>query len=88
MVKAQEIHHHMEVVGSDGAHIGTVDHMEGTDQIKLARNDEDADGQHHYIPLAWVSSVDGDRVTTLARGHALTDEVERRLAAFAAARTV
>ncbi|GGY24850.1 DsbA family protein [Streptomyces djakartensis] len=33
-------------------------------------------------------AVDGDRVTALARGHATTDEVERRLAAFAAARTV
>ncbi|HZD52441.1 MAG TPA: DUF2171 domain-containing protein [Woeseiaceae bacterium] len=43
-------------------HAGTVDHVEGTDQIKLTRTDEDAGGQHHYIPLAWVSSVDGDRV--------------------------
>lgn len=62
MVNASQIKEHVEVVGSDGKHVGTVDHMEGTDQIKLTRTDEDADGQHHYIPLAWVSSVDGDRV--------------------------
>ncbi|WNM32572.1 DsbA family protein [Streptomyces sp. Li-HN-5-11] len=32
-------------------------------------------------------AVDGDRVTTLAHGHATVDEVERRLVAFVAART-
>lgn len=49
---------HMPVVGSDGREIAAVDHIEGTDAIKLARG---SDGRHHYIPLTWVSSVD-DRV--------------------------
>jgi hypothetical protein len=29
--------------------------MEGTDTIKLAKDDK---GQHHYIPMKWVTSVD------------------------------
>ena len=41
-------------------HIGTVDHVEG-DQIKLTRNDS-LDGFHHFIPVAWVESVDGNTV--------------------------
>ena len=44
----------MEVLGSDGAHVGTVDHMEGAGEIKLRTDDSDAAGEDHYIPLAWV----------------------------------
>jgi hypothetical protein len=62
MVDATQIKEHTEVVGSDGAHVGTVDHMEGSDRIKLTRRDPAAHGQHHYIPLEWVDSVEGDRV--------------------------
>ena len=45
----------MPVVGSEDGPLGVVDHLEGRDLIKLARDDR---GQHHYIPLAWVTSVD------------------------------
>lgn len=48
---------HMDVIASDGTKIGTVDHLEGADQIKLAKSTS-PDGQHHYIPLAWVDHVD------------------------------
>jgi hypothetical protein len=48
----------MEVVGSDGIHVGTVDHMEGADQVKLTKSDQAAGGEHHFIPLAWVERVD------------------------------
>lgn len=58
MVQAMMIKEHMTVVGSDGAHVGTVDHMEGADQVKLAKDDKDAGGEHHFIPLAWVDHVD------------------------------
>jgi hypothetical protein len=47
----------MEVLASDGGHIGTVDHLEGEDRIKLTRTDS-ADGAHHFIPVAWVDHVD------------------------------
>ncbi|MCR5870885.1 MULTISPECIES: DUF2171 domain-containing protein [unclassified Sphingomonas] len=52
---------HMEVVGSDGAHIGTVDKVRG-DRIILTKNDADAGGHHHSIPSRWIDSVD-DKVT-------------------------
>jgi len=52
------IHPHMEVVGSDGAELATVDHVEGYNTIVLGKDDA---GTHHYIPLDWVQAVD-DRV--------------------------
>jgi hypothetical protein len=51
---------HMDVVGSDGAHIGTVDKVRG-DRILLTKSDADAGGRHHSIPSRWIQSVD-DRV--------------------------
>jgi hypothetical protein len=58
MVDSSQIKEHMEVVGSDGEHVGTVDRCEGADIIKLTKNDPAADGKHHYIPMAWVNRVD------------------------------
>lgn len=51
------INPHMPVVGSSGARFATVDHLEGSDMIKLTRDDS---GQHHYIPLEWVTQVDDE----------------------------
>ena len=56
MVEATSIQAHMEVLASDGSHVGTVDGVEA-DQIKLTRNDS-PDGQHHFIPLSVVERVD------------------------------
>ena len=55
------VREHMKVVGSDRKPVGTVDHIEG-DEIKLAKNDPLAGGQHHYIPSDWVERVDGEQV--------------------------
>jgi len=44
----------MPVVGSNDAQFGTVDHVEGN-ELKLVR---DAQGQHHYIPLDWIRTID------------------------------
>ncbi|MEA3004053.1 MAG: hypothetical protein QOH81_2841 [Sphingomonadales bacterium] len=52
---------HMEVVGSDGSHVGKVDKVRG-DRIILARSDPDAGGIHHSIPCSWVENVD-DKVS-------------------------
>jgi hypothetical protein len=46
--------------GVAGEHIGTVDHVDG-EQIKLTKSDS-PDGFHHYIPLEWVSRVEGNTV--------------------------
>jgi hypothetical protein len=48
---------HMDVIASDGQKIGTVDHLEGADKIKLTKHDA-PDGKHHLIPINWVSRID------------------------------
>ena len=48
---------HMDVVGSDGSHVGTVDKVRG-DRIILTKTDADAGGIHHSIPCSWVESVE------------------------------
>jgi hypothetical protein len=48
---------HMEVLGSDGSHVGTVDKVRG-DRIILTKSDTDAGGRHHSIPSRWIDSVD------------------------------
>ena len=46
----------MEVVGSDGQHVGVIDHVEG-DTIKLKKLDPASGGQHHLIMVSSVASV-------------------------------
>ena len=58
MFRQDDIKEHMEVLGSDGQHVGTVDSMEGSDQIKLTKTDPKAGGQHHFIPVTWIDKVD------------------------------
>jgi hypothetical protein len=57
----QRVTEHQEVIGSDGAHIGTVDCVRG-DRITLTKSDADARGHHHSIPSSWITSVE-DKVT-------------------------
>lgn len=61
MANASQIREHMDVVGTDGQHVGTVDKIEG-DRIKLTKNDPQAGGQHHYISLDSVASVEQNAV--------------------------
>lgn len=56
-----KVQEHQEVVGSDGAHIGKVDHVRG-DRILLTKSDQAAGGHHHSIPSSWIQSVD-DKIT-------------------------
>ena len=78
MVVPTLIKEHMEVLGSDGAHVGTVEHMEGADEIKLTKDDRDAAGEDHYIPLAWVVHAEMKPPTQTA---AATAEVDVRASA-------
>ncbi len=48
------IREHMPVVCSNGKQFGTVDGVD-SDSIKLTKDDQ---GQHHWIPMAWVTRVD------------------------------
>ena len=63
---------HMEVVGSDGSHVGTVDKVAG-DRIVLTRSDENAGGVHHWVPCGWVETVD-ERVTLNRTSEQAMDE--------------
>ncbi len=58
MIAPALIRQNMEVLGSDGVHVGVIDHLEANNEIRLARDDTDADGGHHYIPLDWVIHVE------------------------------
>lgn len=58
MLDPSQIKEHMDVVGSDGQHVGTVDDL----CIKLTKNDPAAHGEHHIIKLDTVASVEGNTV--------------------------
>ncbi|RAK51255.1 DUF2171 domain-containing protein [Phenylobacterium deserti] len=61
MTQPSEIFEHMEVVGSDGGHVGRVDHVVG-DEIELSKLDLTAGLKHHMIPRSWVDRVEEDTV--------------------------
>src|SRR5450759_4924884 len=54
-----EIKEHMEVIGADGVHVGTVDKVEGN-RIKLTKKDSGEGshkGHHHYIDRGLVAGA-------------------------------
>ena len=61
MIQPSQIVEHMDVVGSDGGHVGRVDHVVG-DEIELAKYDFGSGLRHHMIPLDWVDRVEDDTV--------------------------
>jgi hypothetical protein len=71
MAETLNIREHMPVFGSDGSRVGTVDHLEGADRIKLTRADSD-DDRHHFILTDWVDHVDAHVHLNMT-----TDEVKR-----------
>lgn len=79
MSDADKIREHMEVIGADGVHVGTVDRVEGN-RIKLTKQDSGMGshaGHHHYIPIALVAEVEGDKVRLSANSDvAVTFEEE------------
>ncbi len=85
MIDTSAIREHMEVIGADGGHVGTVDDVAG-DRIKLTKADSAADveggtgshaGHHHYISTGLVASVEGDQVRLSATAaNALNFEEE------------
>lgn len=68
------IREHMEVIGADGTHVGTVDAVDGH-RIKLTKKQNDAgheggthSGHHHYLSCGLVAGVEGDTVRLSANG--------------------
>lgn len=74
----EDIREHMEVIGADGVHLGTVDRIEGN-RIKLIRADSGVahQNEHHYIPRGLVAEVEGDKVRLTARGDVVADLFEQ-----------
>ena len=85
MADVSAIQEHMEVIGADGVHVGTVDKVEG-DRIKLTKKDSGAEvqegqgahaGHHHFISVGLVADVEGDKVRLSANADvAVTFEEE------------
>jgi len=80
---AGQIREHMEVIGADGVHLGTVDHVDG-DRIKLTKRDSGMgshQGHHHYLPLGLIAEIEGDRVRLSANGdvaYSMIEEANRQ----------
>jgi hypothetical protein len=70
---------HMEVIGADGVHVGTVDRVVGG-KIKLTKADSGEGshkGHHHFIDMGLVAEVEGQRVRLSANADvAVTLEEE------------
>ena len=67
------IKEHMEIVGSDGEHVGVVDHVEGQ-RMKLTKTDPAAGGEHHYIHVDMVKAVEDSKVVLTRTGQQARDE--------------
>src|SRR5690349_12629402 len=61
MADLSRVKEHMEVIGADGVHVGTVDKVDGN-RIKLTKKDSGSHGHHHYISGGLVATVEGDKV--------------------------
>ena len=56
MLPIGTIKSHMPVVTSEGDELARVDHLSSDNRtIKLAKDEK---GEHHYIPVAWVTKID------------------------------
>ena len=71
MINTSAIQEHMEVIGADGVHVGTVDRLEG-DRIKLTKEDSGQgshEGHHHYVSTALIAAIEGDRIRLSANAN-------------------
>ncbi len=78
MAGVEAIKEHMEVIGADGVHVGTVDRVEGG-RIKLTKKDSGEgshEGHHHFISTGLVADVEGDKVRLSANGDVAAEMFE------------
>ena len=80
MTAKGDIKENAQVVGADGVHLGTVDHVDG-DRIKLTKADsaQTLDGQgakHHWIPIGLVAEVEGDTIRLSANADVAAELFE------------
>ena len=68
MADLSQVQPHMEIVGADDVHVGTVDKVEG-DRIKLTKADSGSHRRHHhYISGGMVAGVEDGKVRLSATG--------------------
>lgn len=68
MADLSQVKTHMEVIGADGVHVGTVDAVEDG-RIKLTKADSGSHRRHHhYVSGGLVATVEGDKVRLSANG--------------------
>ena len=58
MFKSLDIQKDMEVVGLDGNHVGTVDHLEARRPHPIEQGQSEKGGREHLISIDWVAYVD------------------------------
>ena len=79
MSDLSSVREHMEVIGADGVHIGTVDGVEGG-RMKLTKDDSGEGhhkGHHHFVPGNLVAEIEGEKVRLSANAaNALLEEEE------------
>src|SRR3546814_9905504 len=68
MTDLSQIREHMEVIGADGVHIGTVDKVE-EHRIKLTKADSGShQDHHHYLSTGLIAAVEGNKIRLSANG--------------------
>jgi hypothetical protein len=80
MIQASQIRDHMQIVGSDGQQLGSVERVDGTSRIKFAP--KGAARADHFIPLDWVASVEGQTIRLDKSSDDLRQELERSVTAW------
>jgi len=68
MTDLSKIKEHAEVIGADGVHVGTVDHVQG-DRIKLTKADSgqgEHKGHHHYVSQGLIAAIEEDGTVRLS----------------------
>ena len=79
MTNLSEIREHMDIIGADGVHVGTVDRVEGG-RIKLVKEDSGEgshEGHHHYVEGDLVAGIEDGVVRLSANGDVVfLDEEE------------
>jgi hypothetical protein len=80
MSALSNVKEHMEIIGADGVHVGTVDRVEGN-RIKLTKKDSGEGhhkGHHHFIDGGLIAEVEGDKVRLSANASVAVSMEEEK----------
>jgi hypothetical protein len=68
MADLSQVREHMEIIGADGVHVGTVDKVEGN-RIKMTKPDSGTHiSHHHYLSGGLIAAIEDDKVRLSANG--------------------